>query len=311
LPRVPRVAYIVAFFIAALDVLRGAAGPIIVLPFALVPLVAGIGIMRGRAWSAYGMALVCLSPLLLIPVLMSRSGDFAKLSLTAAVALLIGLLFVLAGRALTAGGGEPGRAFPWIALSVLSVLPFFFVGAYSMPTGSMEDTLLVGDFILVRCFPKPVPVRGDVVVFRYPLDRKQTFVKRVIGMQGDRIRLSHKVLYRNGEVLNEPYAVHKMDYIDSYRDDFPSGDPYPGMAAPATEMLSRNVVNGELVVPAGKYFVLGDNRDQSLDSRYWGFVSPDELIGEPLLIYDSAEQLPGGTGAMRKRTRWERLFKLL
>ena len=315
MPKVARVAYIVAFFIAALDALSGAAGHIIFLPFALIPLIAGIGVMRGRAWSAYGFALLCLSSLVLIPVVISRSGSIGDLVLVAVIALPVGLLFFFAGRALAAGGGERGRAFPWIVLCVLNLVPFIFVGAYSMPTGSMEDTLLVGDYILVRSFPKPNLVRGDMVVFRYPIDRNQTFVKRVIGMPGDRIKLVHKVLYRNGVALNEPYAVHKLDYIETYRDDFPSGETYPGIAPEAVEMLSRNVVNGELVVPADKYFVLGDNRDQSLDSRYWGFVSPDEVIGKPLLIYDSAEattdQLTGGTGFVRKRTRWDRLFKLL
>jgi signal peptidase I len=315
LPRVARIAYIVAFVIAALEAIGAATVEIINLPLALIPLIAGIGIMRGRAWSAYGFALVCFAQLLAIPVALSRSGGVGRLSLAAAIFFPVGLLFFFAGRALAAGNGARGRAFPWIVLSILSFLPIVFVGPYSMPTGSMEDTLLVGDYILVRCFPTPNLVRGDMVVFRYPIDRRQTFVKRVIGLPGDRIRLSHKVLYRNGEVLNEPYAVHKLDYVETYRDDFPAGEPYPGLAAAAVEMLSKNIVNGELVVPAGKYFVLGDNRDQSLDSRYWGFITPDDLIGKPLLIYDSedrtTEELSGGTRMLPKRIRWERFFKLL
>jgi signal peptidase I len=173
-----------------------------------------------------------------------------------------------------------GLAWPWIAVSALTTLPVFFIQVLTVPTGAMEDTLLPGDHVLVQRFPKPKAARGDLVVFVDPIDRRQRLVMRVIGVPGDRIRISGDVVYRNGAALNEPYAVHEVD------------DAKP-------------IVDAELVVPEGKYFVLGDNRDRSIDSRDWGFVDSDDLLGKPLLIYDSEEPTAG------RRVRWSRLFKLL
>ncbi len=171
------------------------------------------------------------------------------------------------------------------------------VQAFVIPTGSMEDNLLVGDHLLVDklAFAPPGPIskyllpytevkRGDIIVFRYPVDIRQTFVKRVIGIPGDRIRVENKQVFRNGEKLNEPYKVHKANYLDPYRDNFPS-QPYHSLSDRALEMLERNVVNGEVVVPPQSYFAMGDNRDNSLDSRYWGFVPRENIIGKPLIIY--------------------------
>lgn len=110
-------------------------------------------------------------------------------------------------------------------------------------------------------------------------------MKRVVGAAGDRIRISDKIVYRNGAALKEPYAIHKASYPDSYRDNIPSESDSP-FAAAAQEMVKKNVVNGEVVVPQGKYFVLGDNRDNSLDSRYWGFVDSGDVIGKPLPIWN-------------------------
>jgi signal peptidase I len=160
-------------------------------------------------------------------------------------------------------------------------------------------------------------------VFHYPIDRTNTFVKRVIGVPGDRIRMVAKVVYRNGSKVNEPYVIHQFPEQDSMRDDVPgpAGRTEPtyldaALQEAGDDMLLHHVVNGEVVVPAGKYFVLGDNRDNSLDSRYWGFVGEADLIGKPVLIYDSVEttdtQFKGNTPLFSvPHVRWNRLFKVL
>jgi signal peptidase I len=137
----------------------------------------------------------------------------------------------------------------------------------------------------------------------------------VVGIPGDHIRISHKILYRNGAAQAESYVRHKTDYEDSYRDNFPS-TPNGSFAAWANEMLTKHVSGGEVVVPESSYFVLGDNRDSSLDSRYWGFVNAADAIGRLLLIYDSEDAAsPGGAivendDSLRlHHVRWGRLFK--
>jgi signal peptidase I len=211
------------------------------------------------------------------------------------------------------------------------------VQAFVIPTGSMEDTLLVGDHLLVDklAYAPEGPVskyvlpyepiqRGDIIVFRYPMDVSQTYVKRVVGIPGDRIRLSNKVVYRNGQQIGEPYVYHKTDYIDSYRDNFP-GEPNTRISEAAQEMLEKNVVNHEVVVPPGRYFAMGDNRDSSFDSRYWGFVPRENIIGKPLIIYWSydapTEQLATSSISLDHaldlaqnfftKTRWRRTFRLI
>jgi signal peptidase I len=169
--------------------------------------------------------------------------------------------------------------------------------AFVIPTGSMEDTLLVGDHLLVdkleyapagsissHLLPYSEVKRGDVIVFRYPIDIKQTFVKRCIGVPGDHIRVANKQLILNGRAVNEPYVYHKSMFIDEYRDNFPS-EPGADLPAPARDMLENHVSSGDVVVPPGYYFAMGDNRDNSLDSRYWGFVPRANIIGKPLIIY--------------------------
>ena len=307
-----RIAYIVAFGMAALIAAGALTGPIVLLPSALIPLIAGIGILRKRVWSAYGFALYLLAQLLLAAFLLFRTKPP---NLVAQILLLVILvpLFLFAGRALSGSGAQRGVAWLWVALSALTTLPIIFVQAFVIPTGAMENTLLIGDRILVRRFPKPRVARGDLIVFAYPIDRSQTFTKRVIGVPGDRIKIAEKIVYVNGALLNEPYVVHKSPYPDSYRDNLPS-EPNSSFANAAREMLKNNVVNGEVVVPQGEYFVLGDNRDNSLDSRYWGFVGSGDLIGKPLLIYDSEEvktdSVPVGN-AIYPRRRWSRFFKVL
>ncbi|HLK19044.1 MAG TPA: signal peptidase I [Bryobacteraceae bacterium] len=224
-------------------------------------------------------------------------------------------IFFFAGKSLAALETESGSPIPWIILSALSILPIIFVQAFVIPNGSMENALLNGDRILVQRFPKPQPKLGDIIVFRYPVDRRQTFVKRVIGVPGDRLKLSDKIVYRNGIALSEPYATHLAPYPDSYRDNFPNTSNLSmGLFPAAQEMLQKNVVNGEVVVPVGKYFVLGDNRDNSLDSRYWGFVDITDYLGKPLVIYESEDRPTELTPTEQRhlrRIRWERFFKLI
>jgi len=213
----------------------------------------------------------------------------------------------------------------------------FVLQAFKIPTGSMEDTLLIGDHLLVdklayapggavsRLFlPYHEVKRGDIIVFRYPVDIKQTFVKRVMGVPGDHIRLENKNVILNGHKLVEPYKIHKTEYIDSYRDNFPSQPNFPQYER-GQAMLENNVRNGEIVVPQGSYFAMGDNRDSSLDSRYWGFVPRENIIGKPLIIYWSydapTEALANPTISFDhvvdlvthffSKTRWRRTLNLI
>ena len=164
---------------------------------------------------------------------------------------------------------------------------------FVIPSGSMESTLMTGDHVLVdkmayapadsfsrRLLPYERIERGDMVVFRYPVDERQTFVKRVIGVPGDHIRMENKDVWRNGVKLQENYVQHVFP-PNAYRDNFPVAIFMPGeVFAPAERMLAESVVNGELVVPPGRYFVMGDNRDNSSDSRYWGFVPAQNIVGK-------------------------------
>src|SRR5450631_4390987 len=131
-----------------------------------------------------------------------------------------------------------------------------------------------------------------MVLFLSPQDRSMVLIKRVIAVPGDHLRISRKAVILNGTVLDEKYALHKAGEPDFYPDDYPNESSLPGCAE-GHETLSLRVVNGEIVVPAGKYFVLGDNRENSLDSRCWGFVSAGDVIGKPLMICDSLDQTPG------------------
>jgi len=211
------------------------------------------------------------------------------------------------------------------------------VQAFVIPTGSMEDTLLIGDHLLVdklafspsgptskHILPYTEVKRGDIIVFRYPVDIRQTFVKRAIGLPGDRIRLVDKQLVLNGRRVSEPYVYHKTEYIDSYRDNFPS-EPNVHVAESAMDMLTNHVQMGEVIVPPGCVFAMGDNRDSSLDSRYWGFVPRDNIIGKPLIVYWSydapTDELTDQSIGVRHlldvvlhfptKTRWKRTFQLI
>ena len=239
-------------------------------------------------------------------------------------------------------GAKPVAPRGFIAEWTVTILLLLFgtttlVQAFVVPTGSMEDTVLVGDHVLVdklayapsgpatrSILPYEDVRRGDVIVFRWPVDISQTYVKRVMGVPGDRIYLRDKQLFLNGHSLNEPYVVHKTDFIDPYRDNFPA-EPNVPVAPAARDMLERDVDAGSLVVPPDSYFALGDNRDNSSDSRFWGFVPRENIIGKPLFIYwsyDASTEDLSDPGFSAKhlidvaihfptKTRWSRTFRLI
>ncbi|MBI4443339.1 MAG: signal peptidase I [Acidobacteria bacterium] len=213
----------------------------------------------------------------------------------------------------------------------------FLVQAFKIPSSSMEDTLLIGDHLMVDkvsfappefwefLLPYTKVERDQIVVFRYPMDPGTYFVKRVIGLPGDRIQLRNKLVYRNGIVIQEPHAVHKSSRIEEFRDNFPSPAllGYPEWM----DRLQEYLEDGELVVPPGQYFVMGDNRDYSSDSRYWGFVPRENIVGNPLLIYwsfETSNEAYRQTGAadyvaklfdvaihFPQKTRWKRMFQVV
>jgi signal peptidase I len=304
--KLAKVAAVVAFLTAGLAVAAAITQQVVALPLAAIPLAAGIGIWRKRVWGAYGFALFQVAQLLLLPVIWVRSSDadlnVAETIFSAVFMIAYATLFFLAGRSLSAAGSKRGLAWPWISVAALCTVPLIFLQPFVIPSGAMENTLLIGDHLFVQRLPNPAPARDSMVVFHYPIDRREVHVKRIIGMPGDRIHLANKTVYRNGAPLTEPYAVHETNYVDAYRDNFP-GQPNATLQAPAVDMLSHHVVDGEVVVPDGCYFVLGDNRDDSLDSRYFGFVAAGDLIGRPRMIYYSVEP--------SKHVRWNRMFKAL
>lgn len=167
-----------------------------------------------------------------------------------------------------------------IALLLALVIRTFVVQAFKIPSGSMIPTLLIGDHILVNKFIYGIkipftekkflmfnkPERGDVIVFKYPENPQKDFIKRVIAVEGETIEEKDKIVYVNGKVLNEPYAHHYDRYLR------------PGGHDPRDTF-------GPVTVPEDKVFVMGDNRDQSYDSRYWGFVDLNDIRGEAFIIY--------------------------
>ncbi|GGG98447.1 signal peptidase I [Silvibacterium dinghuense] len=226
----------------------------------------------------------------------------------------------------------------YCAVFVLALFAFGFVFQnYMIPTGSMLKTILIGDHVVVDriTFGKPakwMPLvhyrsirRGDIIVFIKPNETNMTLVKRVVGIPGDHIHLENGVVYLNGKPQNEPYTA-KADYFLPYRDDFPRVPVSEGMDVTdqwAAELPSH-IDNGDLVVPPGKYFAMGDNRPDSLDSRYWGFVPKENILGRPMFVYWSynmPEQDEDITGlgprlqdmvhtalTFFQKTRWSRTF---
>jgi signal peptidase I len=215
----------------------------------------------------------------------------------------------------------------------------YIVQAFQIPSVSMENTLLIGDYLLVDklCYGgsggllipyRPIR-RGDIIVFHYPVNPSQHFVKRVIGVPGDRIHLVNKRVFVNGVPLPEPYVRVFKPERNFFRDDFPRLDVLdPGINADWWVQMPKLVEDGQLIVPEGHYFAMGDNRDDSSDSRYWGFVPKENIVGRPLLIYwsirdlDSDLPIPATVGdrlyhfayAMThffQITRWDRTFRVV
>jgi signal peptidase I len=167
-----------------------------------------------------------------------------------------------------------------IAVVLALFIRTFVVQAFEIPSGSMENTLQIGDHILVnkfifgtripftdiRLLPVRQPERGDVIVFVYPKDRQKDFIKRVVGVPGDRIRMVNKKVYVNDKLYVNPHEIHKDTNV------------ILGMASPRDNMNT-------IVVPPDSYFVMGDNRDNSYDSRFWGFVKKSDLLGLAFIKY--------------------------
>ncbi len=218
----------------------------------------------------------------------------------------------------------------------------FLLQAFTIPSESMEQTLLIGDYLLVdkfcyggnkgwnRLLPYRKVQRGDVIVFHYPVNPAKDFVKRVVAIPGDRLRLVNKRVFVNGLPQVEPYVQYIAPLRNYYRDDFPridAPDSY-GVDAKWWKEMPRLVENHQLIIPEDNYFVMGDNRDDSEDSRYWGFVPRQNIIGRPLLIYwssgNSNNDLPVSPTLndrlyhlayafthLLQTTRWERTFRLV
>ena len=182
----------------------------------------------------------------------------------------------------------------------------FVVQAFKIPSQSMERTLLVGDHLLVNKFifggrgqwydkflPYRTLQRGDIIVFKYPYQDHPHFVKRVIGLPGDHLKIMDQQVYINDKPLNEPYVVHDPSSgYDPLNYSFPpvGSQIYMSPLQPEWAHEIRRYIQGdELLVPPDRYFAMGDNRDHSLDSRYWGFVDRDAIMGRPFLIYWSVD----------------------
>ena len=233
------------------------------------------------------------------------------------------------------------------SLLVTVILALFFtsfiVQAYRIPTPSMEPTLFVGDYLLVNKFifggsgrwyeavlPYRPVRRGDIIVFKFPFADHSNYVKRAIGLPGDRLRIVDQLVYINGRLLSEPYAFRPPGVSEPYGDNFPPA-PGPNSYIPTSMVqkewraeMFQHIHNGEILIPAHKYFAMGDNRERSWDSRYWGFVDQDAIMGRPMLIYWSVETPGEGptnvtasgneTGLvdlllhLPTRTRWSRMF---
>lgn len=217
----------------------------------------------------------------------------------------------------------------------------FVVQPFLIPSESMEHTLLVGDFLLVnkqvfapsdalgrRLLPYLAVQRGDVVVFHYPEDPKRFLVKRVVGLPGDHLRIEDGKVTVNGEVLSEPYVSFEPAPPNPSRDNFPAKlYTDPAVDPVWWKQMQSLTHDGELTVPSDKYFMLGDNRNHSYDSRSWGLVSRQAIVARPLVIYFSltrpsttdvqqvADDRLGHDRELSARlatfARWKRIFRVV
>jgi signal peptidase I len=195
-----------------------------------------------------------------------------------------------------------------IAVILALFIRTWVVQAFKIPSGSMENNLLIGDHLLVDKFvfsptasglehallPVRNVKRGDVVVFKYPVEPERDFIKRVIGLPGETLELKRKVVYINGQPLTEPY-VHFLR-------------PLTGPGSENVEPGDVRDDYGPVTVPMGQYFVMGDNRDNSADSRFWGFLPGDYVKGKALMVYWSYEPSEGNVASFLTGTRWNRLL---
>ena len=214
----------------------------------------------------------------------------------------------------------------WLRLAVLPFFLFilirgFVLEAFTIPTSSMEGTLLVGDFLLVnkalygaeipgtetRLPGLREPARSDIVVLTPPHDPGRSYVKRVVGIGGDTLQMKGKTLFLNGVPQTETYVKHRGGRGDAIHPGMAWQSDFLSAAGPRRPDPPSRDNWGPLVVPPGKYFVLGDNRDNSEDSRYWGFVGREEIKGQPWMVYLSVEKDEGGGAGWLQRVRWTRV----
>lgn len=207
-------------------------------------------------------------------------------------------------------------------LLVVLLLRSFLVEPFRIPSGSLKPTLLVGDFILVNKYTyglrMPVvnnkfyslnePKRGDIVVFRWPVDESVDYIKRVVGLPGDHIRYHDKVLTINGQEATQKIVGFTTDIDDNgdARKVEKRLETINGITHPVFVNPQANPVDFEVDVPAGQYFMMGDNRDASSDSRYWGFVPEKNLIGHAFLVFFSKDNYQSWFD-LKQKIRWDRL----
>ncbi len=232
----------------------------------------------------------------------------------------------------TGGGAQATGRWLWewiksisVAILLFLVIRTFAVEAFKIPTGSMERTLLVGDFLLVnkavygaqvpftavRLPAFESPERGDVVVFEYPLDRSKSYVKRVVGLPGDTVAMATGRLYVNGVRQDESYVQHTQPNGDYYDPQFEWQRKHLSAHVDPRSYRPTRDEWGPIIVPESQYFVMGDNRDNSQDSRYWGFVDRELIKGRPLFIYYSFDRSKLRPLPWITEVRWHRVGDLV